>query len=104
MYTYLVQFIVESRGVSVESQLIKIFLSKINKRLLDLATLRIIFNYNGKAILTQIFVEIKKYIKVLCQYDTIDIVAYIMDVSKSKKIISATSSLVEIQPKRTIHY
>jgi len=47
MYTRLAQFVVELEGIFGESQLVKIFLSKIDKRLLDLATPRIIINYKG---------------------------------------------------------
>lgn len=48
MCTYLAWFVVESRGVFTKSLFIKIFLSKINKKLLDLATSRKYFNYDKK--------------------------------------------------------
>jgi len=46
-YTKLAWFAIESGGIFVESQLVKIFLSKIEKRLLDLATPRITINYKS---------------------------------------------------------
>nr|PNR34065.1 hypothetical protein PHYPA_023881 [Physcomitrium patens] len=103
MYIHLALLVVESRGVFVESQLVKIFLSKIDKRLLDLAIPRITFNYGSKAILAQTFVEVEKYNKALCQYDAIDIVTWMMDVSKSKKMTTIKSSLTETQLEKTMN-
>ncbi len=57
MYMCLIRFTVESRDVSTESQLVKIFLPKIDKWLLDLATPWIIFNYDGKDTLAQAFAD-----------------------------------------------
>ena len=103
MYTRLARFAVESGDVFAESQLVKIFLSKIDKRLLDLATPRIILNYAGKASLAQAFAEVEMCDKALCQHDATDMVAWMSDASKSRKAVVATSSLAETQLKKTIH-
>ena len=55
MYTRLVRFARESGGVYAESQLVKVFLSKIDKRLLDLALPRIIMEFGGQTTLTEAF-------------------------------------------------
>lgn len=88
----------------VEIQLVKIFLSKIDKKFLDLVTLRIILNYDSKVLLVQAFAKVKKYDKTLCQYNAIDIVALMIDVSKSKKMAIAISSLAKIHLEKTMHY
>lgn len=61
MYTCLVWFIEELRGIFTKSQLNEIFLSKIDKKFLNLSILRIIFNYDSKATLTYVFAEVKKH-------------------------------------------
>ena len=66
MYTRLARFAVESRGVFAESQLVKIFLSKIDKRLLDLATPRIIINCKGRARVAQAFAKVERCDRALC--------------------------------------
>ena len=95
MYTQLARFVVESGGVFAESQLVKIFFSKIDKRLLDLATPRIILNYQGRATLAQAFAEVEMCDWALCQHDATDMVSWMTDASKSRKAATATSSLAE---------
>lgn len=56
MYTRLAQFVVKFGGVFAKSQLVKIFLFKIEKRLLDLAIPRIILDYEGRAMLEEAFI------------------------------------------------
>jgi len=66
IYTKLAWFVVESGGVFVESQLVKIFLSKIDKRLLNFVTPKIIINYKDLATLAQVLVEVERCDKALC--------------------------------------
>lgn len=75
MYTYLIWLVVESRGIFAKSQLIKIFLSKINRRLLDIDIEKNILNYDCKTTLAQAFTKVKKYNRVIYQHDAIDIIA-----------------------------
>jgi len=96
MYTRLAPFVVESGNVFVESQLVKIFLSKIDKRLLDLATPRIIINYEGRTTLAQVFDEVKRCDRALYQYDATDMVFWMTDSIKPKKATIAINSLAEI--------
>ena len=103
MYTRLARFAVESGGVFAESQLVRIFLSKIDKRLLDLATPRIILHYQGRATLAQAFAEVEMCDRALCQHDAADMASWMTDASKSKKAATATSSLAETQPEKTLH-
>ena len=103
MYTRLARFAVESGGVFAESQLVKIFLSKIDKRLLDLAMPRIILHYHGRATLAQAFTEVEMCDRALCQHDATDMVSWMTDASKSKKAATATSSLAETQPEKPVH-
>ena len=44
-----------SRGVFVKNLVVKVFLSKINKRLIDSALLDMIMNYGGRATLAKAF-------------------------------------------------
>ena len=82
----------------------KIFLSKIDKKLLDLAILRIIINYEGRATLTQAFAKVERCDRAFCHHDATDIVSWMADASKSKKATIATSSLVQTEPEKTLHY
>ena len=103
MYAWLARFAVESGRVFVESQILKIFLSKIDKKLLNLATPTIIINYKGQEMLAQAFAEVERCDKALCQHDATDMVSWMTDASKSKKASTATSSLTETQPEKTLH-
>lgn len=104
MYSHLAWFAIELWSVFAGSQLFKIFLYKIDKKFLDLATPRIIFNYDNKATLVQVFVKVKKCHKILCKHDTTNLVAWMMDVSKLKKVVTTTSSLIETQLKKTMYF
>ena len=66
MCTRLAWFAVEFDGVFMESQLVKVLLSKIDKRLLDLAIQRIILDHGGRAILEQAFIKVERCGKALC--------------------------------------
>ena len=61
MYTRLARFARESRGVFAESRLVKMFLWKIDKCLLNLALPRIIMEIGGRAILTEAFAIVERY-------------------------------------------
>ena len=98
MYTRLVRFAVESGGVFAESHLVKIFLSKIEKRLLELALPRIILDYEGRATLAQVFAVVERCDRALCQHDAADMVSWMTESTKSRRIITATSSLADNQP------
>jgi len=50
-------------------------LFKIDKKLFDLATPKIIINYEGQATLAQAFAEIERCDRVLCQYDATNMVS-----------------------------
>ena len=75
IYTRLARFVVEGGGIFAESQLVQIFLSKIDKRLFELASPRIIHDYEGRAMLAQAFSVVERCDRALCQHDT----AVIMD-------------------------
>jgi hypothetical protein len=75
MYTRLARFVVKSGGVFAESQLVKFFLSKIDKRLLELASPRIILDYEGRATLAQAFAVVERCDRALCQHDVTNIVS-----------------------------
>lgn len=49
------------------------------------------------------FAEVEKCDRKLCQHDTIDMIAWMTNVSKPKKVATVTSSLAKIQLKRTMH-
>jgi hypothetical protein len=82
MYTRLARFAVESRGVFAESQLVKILLSKIDKRLLGLASPRIILDYEGRATLAQVFAVVERCDRVLCQHEATNMVSWMIESMK----------------------
>ena len=98
MYTRLARFAVESGGVFAESQLVKIFLSKMDKRLLDLASPRIILDYDGKATLAQAFEVVEKCDKALCQHDATDMIFGMTEFPKSKKPVAVSGGLADTDP------
>ena len=98
MYTRLARFAVESGGVFAESQIVKKILSKIDKRLLELASPRIILDYEGRATLAQAFAVVERCDQGLCQHDAADMVSWMSKNTKSRRIVTATSSLAETQP------
>lgn len=60
----LVRFAREFGGVFMESQLVKVFSSKIDKRILNLVLPLIVMDHSGRVILTEAFV--KQYDLVVC--------------------------------------
>ena len=85
MYTRLTRFARASGGVFAESQLVKVFLSKIDKCLLDLALPRIIMEFGGRATLADTFTVVELYDRALCQHDAIDLVSLLVDSSKPRR-------------------
>jgi hypothetical protein len=75
MYTRLARFAVESGGVFAESLLVKFFLSKIDKRLLELASPQIILDYEGRVTLAQAFAVVERCDRALCQHNATDMVS-----------------------------
>lgn len=59
-----------------ESQLVTVFLSKINKRLLDLAPPRVIMDPSSRTTLRKAFAIEEQYDHALCQHDATDLVFY----------------------------
>ena len=55
MYTRFARFVRESGGVFAKSPLVKLFLSKIDKRLLELALPMIIIEFGGRTTLAEAF-------------------------------------------------
>ena len=82
MYMRLTRFARESRDVFAESQLVKVFLLKIDKRLFDLALLKIIMEFGGRTTLAEAFTVVEQCDCALCQYDATDLVSLLVDSSK----------------------
>ena len=97
MYTRLARFARESGGVFVESQLVKVFLSRIGKCLLDLALPRIIMEFGGRTTLTETFAIMEQCDRALCQHDATDLVSLLVNSSKSSKAPIATIGLAEAE-------
>jgi hypothetical protein len=76
------RFVVEPGGVFAESQLVKICLSKIDKRLLQLALPRIILDYEGRATLAQAFAVVERCDRTLCQHNATDMVSWMTESTK----------------------
>src|ERR1700737_2711647 len=75
------------RGKSVNKGVV----SKIEKRLLDLALPRIIMEFGGWATLLEAFVIVEQYNCTLYQHDATDLISLLVDSSKSRKILVATA-------------
>ena len=96
MYTRLARFARESEGVFIESQLVKIFLLKINKCLIDLALPRIIIYYGGWTTLAEAFAIVEQCDRALCQHDATNLVSILADSSKSRKVPVPTTGLAGV--------
>ena len=104
MYTRMAKFERESRGIFVENQLVKVFLSKIDKHLIDLALSKIIMNYGGRAILANASAVVEQCDRGLCQYDAINLMSLLVDSSKFWKILVVTARLEEAKGDKTLYY
>ena len=89
--------------VFTESQLVKVFLSKIDKHLIDLVLPKIIMDYGGQTILAEAFAIVKQYDRALCQHDTTDLVSMLVDSSKSRKVLVAGAKLAEADVDKTLY-
>lgn len=61
----------------------KVFLSKINKHLVDLVLPMIIMNYGGRVTLAEVFASVEQYDCALYQRDVTNLVSLLVDCSKS---------------------
>ena len=104
MYTRLVRFARESGGVFAKSQLAEVFLSKIDKRLIDLALPRIIMDYGGKATFAKAFAIVEQCDRALCQHDDTNLVFMLVDSSKPRKVLVAVARLAEAEVDKTLYY
>ena len=103
MYTRLVRFSRESGGVFAKNQLVKVFLSKIDKHLLDLALPRIIMEFDGQVALAEAFAIVKQYERALCPHDAIDLVILLVDSSKSQNVPVTATGLAEAEVDKTLY-
>ena len=93
----------EFGGVFAEGQLVKVILSKIDKRLLDLTLPRIIMEFGGRTTLAEAFAIVEHCDRTLCQHDAIDLVSLLVDSSKSRKAPVAIAGLVEAEMYKTLY-
>jgi hypothetical protein len=93
MYMRLARFAKKIGGVFAKNQLVKVFLSKIDKHLLDLALPRIIMEFGGRTTLAETFVIVEQCDRALYQHDAIDLVSLLVDSSKSRKVPVAAVGL-----------
>ena len=103
MYTRSARFARKFRGVFAESQLVKVFLSKIDKCLIDLALPRIIMHYGGRMTLAEAFEVVEQCDRVLYQHDVTYLVSLLMDSSKSQKVPTAATGLAEAEVDNTLY-
>jgi hypothetical protein len=103
MYTRLEKFARESEGVFAESQLVKIFLSKINKIYINSMLQNIIMDYNGHVILAEAFPIFEQCDCALYQHNDIDVVSLPVESSKFLRILVAAPELVDIEVDKTLY-
>ena len=103
MYTRLARFAREFGGVFAEIQLVKVFLLKINKRLLDLALPKIIMEFGGRVTFAEAFAIVEQYDRALYQHNATDLVSLLADSSKSWKAPIATARLAEAEVDKILY-
>lgn len=103
MYIRLVQFARKSGGVFAESKLVKIFLLKIDKQLINLALPRIIMDYDGRTTLIEAFAIVEQCDRTLYQHDAIDLVSLLVDSNKSRKVLVVATKLATVEMDKTLY-
>jgi hypothetical protein len=93
MYTRLSWLAAEVGDVFTERHLVKFFISKLNKRMVELINLHLLFRYHGNATLAQAFAEVEALDRALGVSEATDLVTLLMDALKSKKLATTTRSL-----------
>ena len=86
-----------------ESQLVKVFLSMIDKCIMDLALPMIIMEFGGQATLAEAFAIVEQCDRALCQYNATDLVSLLVDSSRSRKASVAATGLAEIEVHKTLY-
>ena len=81
----------------------EVFLSKINKRLIDLALPMIVMAYGGRTILAEVFTILEQCDHALCQHDATDLVSLLVNSSKSQKVPIAAVGKVEVEVDKTLY-
>ena len=79
-------------------------MSKIDKRLLDLALLKIIMKYDGRMTLAKVFTVVEQCDRALYQHNATGLVSLLVDSSKSRKILVAAVGLAESEVDKTLYY
>ena len=103
MYTRLARLAAEAGDVFTERQLVKIFISKLDKRMIELISPHLLFRYHGNATLAQAFAEVEVLDRALGVSEATDLVTSLMDAPKPKKLTTASGSLAEAQPEKVVH-
>lgn len=81
--------------------MVKVFLAKIDKRLLDLTLSKIIMDYGGWTIFAKTFAVVEYYDLALCQHDATDLVSLLMDYSEYQRIHLVAVGLAETRASKT---
>ena len=103
MYTRLARFAAEAGDVFTERQLAHIYLSKLDKRMVEMLDARLLFRYHGNETLAQVFAEVEALDRALGVREATVLATSMLDAPKPKKLATATSSLAEAQPERLVH-
>lgn len=82
----------------------KVCLSKIDNRLINLVQPRIVMDYGGHATLVDAFTVVEQYDRVLYQHDDTDLISLLVYYSKSHKFLIMTTRLAEADDDKTLYY
>ena len=82
----------------------KVFLSKIDKHLLDLALPKIIMEYGGRTSLTEAFAIVEQCDCTLYEHHANDLVSLLVDSSKFRKAPIATVGLAGAEVDKPLYY
>lgn len=103
MYIWLSRLAAEAGDVFTERQLVKIFISKLDKRMVELISPHLLFRYYGNATLAQTFAEVEELDRALGVSKATNLVTLQMDTPESKKLATATGSLTKAQPEKVVY-
>lgn len=83
--------------------MVKVFLSKIDKRLLDLALPKIIMDFGGRTTLAGAFAMVDQCVRPLYQHHGIDFIILLDNSSKSRKVPIHTARLADPEADNTYY-
>lgn len=103
MYTRLSRLASETEDVFTDRQLVQIYLSKQEKRIVDVVRPIMLDRFGGRATLRQVLREVERIDKAMGIDDATTVALSLIESTKPKKLAVASGHLAELQPEKVVH-